>query len=50
MILWRPIEVIRGVARLSWNSAEKVEKVIIDIGKKQVVFVKVAPEDEKKQV
>lgn len=50
MILWRPIEVIDGVARLNWNSPEKVEKIIITKGKGQAVFVKMAPQAEKKKV
>lgn len=48
MILWRPIEVIDGVARINWSSPEKVGKIIITKGKEQLTFIKIVPKDEKK--
>lgn len=49
MILWRPIEVTNGVARLNWNSPEKVEKIIIAKGKEEIAF-KIVPKDKKSMV
>lgn len=48
MILWRPIEIMDGVARINWNSPEKVEKIIITKGKEEVTFIKIVPKDGKK--
>lgn len=48
MILWRPIEVTRGVARLNWSSPEKVDKIIVTNGKEEATFIKIVPKDEKK--
>ena len=48
VILWRPIEVIDGVARLNWPSPEKVDKIIITKGKEELTFTKIVPQDEKK--
>lgn len=50
MILWRPIEVIDGVARLNWPSPEKVDKIIITKGKEELTFTRIVPQDEKKVI
>ena len=47
MILWRPIEVINGVAHIEWRSKEKLEKIVVTQGKEKNIYTKMAPKDKK---
>ena len=49
MILWRPIEVIDGIAYINWREPVKIEKIVIENGKKKSCY-KIVPQDEKRVV